>query len=354
MSVITNTPQSSREDAQNLSLACVVRFDEEVGERQHISCGLSDATDLLHAMHRFAFAWGCGVVVPPPSDLLAAQHNAGSHIAATVWWSRYYNLSSWPHFLRRLPADRLTCTTHKDSAAAATPGWMTDWLSRAHPPRCKLKVLSIPTVSAYVERASLTRHAQQGPHAALLPDHLSTWRHGTAMNVKFDPSKYALRPSEQVLSASGRIKALLGLSHYLGVHLRRGDKLYVGRAFIQARDNSSETWRACTAPAVVVANVRRLQDAMEQQLGRKMDDVFVATDEVESGYLRQLRAELRCFFKRVVLESDVPSALLNVDRYFNFAVMMTVVHDAAGRMDYHPHMRYQVRCSESARCDARA
>ena len=69
---------------------------------------------------------------------------------------------------------------------------------------------------------------------------------------------------------------------------------------------------------------------------------------------RQLRAELRCFFKRVVLESDVPSALLNVDRYFNFAVMMTVVHDAAGRMDYHPHMRYQVRCSESARCDARA
>ena len=303
MSVITNTPQSSREDAQNLSLSCVVRFDEEVGERQHISCGLSDATGLLHAMHRFAFAWGCGVVVPPPSDLLAAQHNAGSHIAATVWWSRYYNLSSWPQFLRRLPADRLTCTTHKDSAAAATPGWMTDWLSRAHPPRCKLKVLSIPTVSAYVERASLTRHAQQGPHAALLPDHLSTWRHGTAMNVKFDPSKYALRPSEQVLSASGRIKALLGLSHYLGVHLRRGDKLYVGRAFIQARDNSSETWRACTAPAVVVANVRRLQDAMEQQLGRKMDDVFVATDEVESGYLRQLRAELRCFFKRVVLES---------------------------------------------------
>ena len=73
MSVITNTPQSSREDAQNLSLSCVVRFDEEVGERQHISCGLSDATGLLHAMHRFAFAWGCGVVVPPPSDLLAAQ-----------------------------------------------------------------------------------------------------------------------------------------------------------------------------------------------------------------------------------------------------------------------------------------
>ena len=70
---------------------------------------------------------------------------------------------------------------------------------------------------------------------------------------------------------------------------------YVGRAFIQARDNSSETWRACTAPAVVVANVRRLQDAMEQQLGRKLDDVFVATDEVESGYLRQLRAELRCY-----------------------------------------------------------
>ena len=62
MSVITNTPQSSREDAQNLSLSCVVRFDEEVGERQHISCGLSDATGLLHAMHRFAFAWGCGVV----------------------------------------------------------------------------------------------------------------------------------------------------------------------------------------------------------------------------------------------------------------------------------------------------
>lgn len=92
----------------------------------------------------------------------------------------------------------------------------------------------------------------------------------------------------------------------------------------------------------------------QQQLGRKLDDVFVATDEVESGYLRQLRAELRCFFKRVVLESDVPSALLNVDRYFNSAVMMTVVHDAAGRMDYHPHMRYQVRCSESARCDARA
>ncbi len=92
---------------------------------------------------------------------------------------------------------------------------------------------------------------------------------------------------------------------------------------------------------------------MEQQLSRRLASVFVATDEEEPGYLWQLRAELRCFFEQVVLESDVPSALLNqMDNYFNFAVMMAVVHDAVGRMDYHPRMSYQVRCNESARCDA--
>ena len=75
-----------------MAAACVVRFDESWRGGW---AGLCDTTGQIKIMHDFAQSWGCGVIVPTPGQSLDTKHNDGQAVPPDVWWTRYYNFSTW-------------------------------------------------------------------------------------------------------------------------------------------------------------------------------------------------------------------------------------------------------------------
>ena len=316
-----------------MAAACVVRFDESWRGGW---AGLGDKTGQIKVMHHFAQSWGCGVIVPTPGQSLDTKHNDGQAVPPDVWWTRYYNFSAWPLFLRELPPGRIACGATR--IGEPTPDGMRAWLAAPLGDGCGLKVLSIRIGSEFwsiYERAIKTTTAE-GPHFDELVQASSTWEHASRSNQKIDLAKFNLLPSEKVLNTIARVSAqlpLVGSRHFVALHLRRGDSL-------------GEEWSTCSSVPVVVANVVQLRLRSEQEARARIPGIFVATDEEDPAYLSRLRADLLVFFEPVVFETDIPGDLLIAgDTFFTYLITQMIASVAASSIEFHTDMRYQLDCA---------
>ena len=238
------------EPADN-SQACVVSFDHGSSNR----AGLGDVTSQLHIMHHFAQSWDCASLLPSPHTCLHERHNNGIRVSSDVWWTRYYDLSSWSEAWRSLPADVRTCETrmsasHLHAEADKLRAWRASQLAAG----CQLKVLTIvlPHGDFWRMGVDSSLNAMLGPHANQWVAHADGWIKGDRNNLAAGPAKENLLPSAQVLLASAHASALLLKGVYLALHVRRGDRLQIDHG-----------WSICTEVPHVVANAVELQRQAE-------------------------------------------------------------------------------------------
>ena len=231
--------------------ACVVSFEHGSIDR----AGLGDVTSQLYIMHHFAQSWDCASLLPSPHTCLHEKHNNGIRVSSDVWWTRYYDLSSWSEAWRSLPADVRTCETrmsasHLHAEADKLRAWRASQLAEG----CQLKVLTIVLPHGGFWRMGVDSWltATLGPHANQWVAHADGWIKGDRNNLAADPAKANLLPSAQVLLASAHASALLLKGVYLALHVRRGDSLKV-----------FDGWSICTEVPHVVANAVELQRQAE-------------------------------------------------------------------------------------------
>ena len=233
--------------------ACVVSFEHSSSNR----AGLGDVTEQLYTMHHFAQSWDCASLLPSPHACLDEMHNDGIRVSSDVWWTRYFDLSSWSKAWRSLPADVRTCETrmsasHLHAEAYKLRAWRASQLAEG----CQLKVLTIVLPLGGFWRmgvgSSLNYGATLGSHADEWVAHADGWKKGDRNNLAADPAKANLLPSAQVLLASTHASALLLRGVYLALHVRRGDTLQLFHG-----------WSICTEVPHVVANAVELQRQAE-------------------------------------------------------------------------------------------
>ena len=231
--------------------ACVISFEHGSIDR----AGLGDVTSQLYIMHHFAQSWDCASLLPSPHTCLHERHNNGIRVSSDVWWTRYYDLSSWSKAWRSLPADVQTCETRMSASHLhAEVDKLRAWRASQLAAGCQLKVLTIilPHGSFWTMGVDTSLKATLGPHANQWVAHADGWKKGDRNNLAGDPAKQNLLPSAQVLLASAHASALLLRGVYLALHVQRGDSL---EAF--------DGWSICAEVPHVVANAVELQRQAE-------------------------------------------------------------------------------------------
>ena len=190
------------EPADN-SQACVVSFEHGSIDR----AGLGDVTSQLYTMHHFAQSWDCASLLPSPHTCLHERHNNGIRVSSDVWWTRYYDLSSWSKAWRSLPADVRTCETrmsasHLHAEADKLRAWRASQLAEG----CQLKVLTIVLPLGGFWRMGvdslLNYGATLGPHADEWVAHADGWEKGDRNNLAADPPCQG-KPAAVRASAAG-------------------------------------------------------------------------------------------------------------------------------------------------------
>ena len=280
--------------------------------------GIGDATAKVAHMLFAACSLGCRVVVPRPGDMLEELHNHGKRINPTVTWSRYFNRSKgaeWEYVVddsgldgtpQELPGGGQFFDRH--NGLLPTPEALNSW-AELHP--SGVLRLEFGRCDFWDDEWSL------GPFLRTL-----------AQAGRYSDSCTLLRRIPQLsdvvaMRASQIAAAVMGDTMFLGVHLRRGDRL-------------REYNPGCANVSAVLFKVIQWKQELESRTRNRYHGIFILTDERDEAYLSRLKEDLSSFFQLVVLEEDVPMHLLDAnDNYFNFLSLMAVcdMHDC---LDYRP------------------
>jgi len=305
---------------------CVLRFDNcTLGVYGGV--GLGDATHWLFQMHSLAAVWGCATVLPSPHCMLATFHNRDLEVPETWTWDRYYDVAaSW---VGVLPA------SEAPPASLVTSNLLTIDSMRAV--ERKGTVVDMRVIRS--DMGVIKELKAAGPRHDLAPAPLREWAAPSPWhwNVKLDPAKWGLKLSNAALQSVDEAQRLLLDSAFVGIHVRRGDKIgIVGLA-----------WANQTSVGAVTRIAQSLQKQAALSRRGPANMVFVATDETDNGYLTALRTELQQTFKRVVFESEVVRCCMidaehARDNFFAFLVSMTLLLRASRFLDLHPLMAYQL------------
>jgi len=293
------------------------------------SAGISDITMRLGLMREVAAAYGCAAVVPKPYESLTSDHNAGIELNPALWWSRYYELgpgSEW-HVLRSLP---YSDSGIGETRVARTPDvqFMQQWYERIVPG--KMQVLVIEFKSAKLSSfwcpsrgcvsGALKRIAANGPMARTRK-----------------PGLWPNHSAEIISRARVLAQQLFGGALFLGVHIRRGDRLH-------------EYPQGCADVPAILWNIQNMRHNMEKKLGPVLG-VYIMTDETSASFLQSLRRDLLVFFKYVHFEEDIPANMLHPeDNYFTFLLSSTLARTHVWYLEYHPSVVTAPDADEGIRC----
>lgn len=263
-----------------------------------------DTLSRIQVFHKLACAYGCALMLPSPRELLDPVHNHEQLIGKGVRWERY--VSRWDgtpfeyaHVFEELPTGHRNQTTYVLNRHIEADDVKA--LAGRSGSRAELQVLQF--VSAWScqfyesgEDVRYTKIAESGP---LYSQCKLPWVANGAT-----AGKNAHDAANALFDRDGRI---------MRVQLRRGDRLREYRP-------------GCATVESVTRNVVKAAREYQRVSSRCLNQVFISTDERDSGYLGALRAALLAAgFARVHLETDVDSQyLIPDDDYFNYLVLKSI------------------------------
>ncbi|CAE6926947.1 CPK8 [Symbiodinium sp. CCMP2592] len=239
--------------------------------------GLSDRRACLAVI--LAEALLLNRVAALPTFTLSGQHNNGTSRSSDLM--EYLSLRHIP--VQTVPLKSLPSRVWKDAM---------DVHGELNPIQWK-----DVSASALIRYSSREGFWKSGIHASVMK--LAGLFHGTGMQ----PTAGLFDPSTRVVEAAAQVRLRLGLGAYVGVHVRRGDKLLIPGLDL------------ATTPEAVAERVAHLAPP-----GVRM--VYVATNDTQADYgTALLKRGFQCFSSHCWLPSVS-------DNFFLFAVEMQIV-DAA-------------------------